>query len=63
MSILFCIAKKKTTDKHNVVSKRCIPFNWTPEEFNLVAGYLQLTDLILAIDNIKLLANIQGVGI
>lgn len=59
----FLIPSNSRARKIRIVSKRCIPFNWSQEEFDLLTDYIQMPDLITAIDNIKILANIQGVGI
>lgn len=49
-------------DKYtHLVSKRCIPFNYEKSDFDMISNYLATQDLGTAIDNLKLVANMQGV--
>lgn len=44
------------------MSKRCIPFNLDKDDIDKLDQIIEKTDLIKAIDNIKILANLNGVG-
>lgn len=44
-----------------IVSRRCIPFFINQTTVAELNGYIQLNDLLTAVSNIEILANINGV--
>lgn len=48
---------------NDAVSRRCIPFSWTKEELAEINAYIGESKLVEAVNNIQLLANINGVGL
>lgn len=44
------------------VSRRCIPFGWSKEDLAEINGFIAESSLEEAVNNVQLLANINGVG-
>lgn len=45
------------------MSRRCIPFGWSEEDLAEINAYIGESKLMEAVNNVQLLANINGVGV